>query len=593
MTERKDIPLKDRWDLTHIFKDKAAWQAAMDGLPDSISRVAALNGSFGEDAPTVKKNLDELYEVSRRVLLCYLYPMLLCSGDSSDAENQSMQQLAFSQAARFEEASSFVSPQLLALGDEKLDEIMADPIMADYRHMFESLRRTKEHTLSDDKEMMLAMLAEPAATPSDTFDMFADVDLTFPRVKGEEGEEVQLTHAVFGVLRESGSGEVRKEAFDKYFGAYKGFENTLACLYGGNVKMDAYIARVRGYNESMEAALDGDNVRPSVYTSLIEAVHDAIPHMGRYLELRKKVMGLDELHMYDLYVPLVEENDPEVTFPEAKEMVLEAVKPFGEEYGQKIRRAFDERWIDIYENKGKRAGAFSCDVYGVHPYVLLNFASRQEDAFTLAHELGHAMHSCFSSEAQTFANHEYSIMVAEVASTVNEMMLNRDLLGKAKTKGEKAALLNRLLEGFRTTVFRQTLFAEFELEAHRMYEAGEPLTAESLNALYRRLNELYYPGVVVDDITDVEWARIPHFYNAFYVYQYATGFCSAVNISRSVLEGDGAGRYLDFLRMGGSAYPLDELRSTGIDLEDPAAVGTALRVFADTVDELEKLLLEI
>ncbi len=437
---------------------------------------------------------------------------------------------------------------------------------------------------------MLALLTDAAQTPSAAFDMFADVDLTFPDVTDEAGASTPLTHASFGVFRESRDRRVRKEAFEKYFGAYESYKNTIAALYGGSVKMDAYTAKVRGYSSSLEAVLDAGNIPTKVYDSLIRAVHAALPAMKKYLALRKRALGLDELHMYDLYVPVVERKQTTLMYPDAKQMVEQALQPFGDEYLSRLRRAFEDNWIDVYENKGKRAGAFSCGVYGVHPYILLNYSDKLEDAFTVAHELGHAMHSCLSSEAQDYVNHDYSIMVAEVASTVNEVMLTKHLLGTEKDRLGRAALLNRLLEGFRTTVFRQTLFAEFEQRAHAMYEAGEPLTAEALSALYRELNLLYYDGAVVDPVTDVEWARIPHFYNAFYVYQYATGFCSAVDIASRIYESKQAGGYLDFLRMGGSAYPLDELRAAGVDLTDPGCVLAALHVFEQTVEELDKLL---
>ena len=414
--------------------------------------------------------------------------------------------------------------------------------------------------------------------------------MTFPTIRDENGEEVQLTHGSFGVYRENADRRVRREAFEKYFGEFKRYINTFAAMYGGSVKFDNYFADVRGHESALSAELYGNDVPVAVYDSLIEAVHEALPAMGRYIALRKKALGLEELHMYDLYNPMVEDAGMKFTFEEAKDIVKKALAPLGEEYGGLLDRAFSEGWIDVYENKGKTTGAFSCGVYGVHPYVLLNFTNELDDVFTLAHELGHAMHSYKSDHAQAFANHDYSIMAAEVASTVNEVLLLKYLISNETDKKRRAYLLNHFIEGFRTTLFRQTLFAEFEKETHAMAQSGQPLTADSMNALYRRLNELYYAGAVVDDLQDIEWARIPHFYNAFYVYQYATGYSAAVAIADRILAAGDASDYLRFLTTGGSDYPIKELRIAGVDLEKPEVVSNALKEFGNSVDELEKLL---
>ena len=356
------------------------------------------------------------------------------------------------------------------------------------------------------------------------------------------------------------------------------------------MKNDNFYTQVRGYASSCERALFSNNAPVSVYDQLVEAIHSGLPIMRRYLDLRRRVLGLDELNMYDLYCPMIKEVDMVVPYEDAKELVKKATLPLGEEYQKLLDRAFSERWIDVYENKGKTTGAYSCGVHGVHPYVLLNYTDTLDDAFTLAHELGHAMHSWFSSQAQDFANHNYRIMVAEVASTVNEVLLTRYLLSVETDPSRRAYILNHFLEGFRTTVFRQTLFAEFERQAHDLQMNGTPLTAEVLNGVYRKLNELYYNGAVVNELQDIEWARIPHFYNAFYVYQYATGFCSAVTIAKKILEENGAENYLRFLSTGGSDYPLEELKIAGVDLTKPDTVANALKVFDETLTELEELL---
>lgn len=437
---------------------------------------------------------------------------------------------------------------------------------------------------------MLAALSDAAGATSDCFKMLESVDMTFPNIRDENGNLVSLTHASFGVYRDSADRSVRKSAFTKYFGEFKKYIHTFAAMYAGSVKMDNYYATVRKYDSACQQALYSDNAPISVYDELISSVHEGLPILRRYLELRRRVLGLKKLHIYDLYCPMVKDVKTDITYEEAKKLVKEATKPLGEEYGKLLDRAFSERWIDVYENPGKTTGAYSCGVYGVHPYVLLNFSGKLDDAFTLAHELGHSMHSFFSDRTQDFANHDYRIMVAEVASTVNEVLLSRYLLKTETDQAKRAHILNHFLEGFRTTVFRQTLFAEFERKAHEMEQSGTPLTAEALNGIYRELNELYYDGVEIDALQDIEWARIPHFYNSFYVYQYATGFSAAVAIADRILNHDGAKDYLRFLSTGGSDYPIEELKIAGVDLTKPETVRSAMQVFSDSLTELEKLL---
>ncbi len=437
---------------------------------------------------------------------------------------------------------------------------------------------------------MLSRLSDVSSAPQAGFSMLESVDMSFPTMNNEDDQEVEITHALFGLLRESRDGRVRREAFEKYFGEFKRYINTFAALYAGSVKFDCFYADVRKYGSACEFFLDQGNVPLSVYDSLVKSVHAGLPTMRRYLDLRRRVLGLDELHMYDLYCPMVKDVDFRVTYEESRDILKKALAPLGERYVALLDQAYDNRWMDVYESKGKTTGAFSCGVYGTHPYVLLNYTDSLDDLYTVAHELGHAMHSYFSNETQPYVNHNYRIMVAEVASTVNEVLLTKYLLKTETAPDRRAYILNHFLEGFRTTVFRQTLFAEFEREAHDMYAAGTPLTAKTLSDVYRRLNETYYEGAVTDELQAVEWARIPHFYRAFYVYQYATGFSSAVNIADHIEKTGDASDYLKFLTLGGSDYPLNELRVAGIDLCKPEAVSTALRVFDETLTEFEKLL---
>lgn len=590
---RNEMDAAYQWDLTPIFPDKAAWEKAYGEAEQAVGRIGTLAGTLGASPESMKAGLDTIYETLQAVERVYLYASLLKNSDNGDAEYQKMEGMATNLYVAMSTACAFVDPEILAMSEERLQEFMDDPQLSGYRHILEDTNRARAHTLDEKGERLLAMLSDAAGTPDNCFTMLESVDMEFPVIHDEKGEEVQLTHGNYALFRVSPDQRVRKESFEAYHGTFKKYINTIAALYAGSVKLDTYYTNARNYSSACERALFGSNVPLSVYDSLVEAVHNGLPIMRQYLELRKKVLGLEELNMYDLYCPMVDDIDLHLTFEEAKELVFKATEPLGEEYHKLLERAFEEHWIDVYENKGKTTGAFSCGVYGVHPYVLMNFAGSLEDAFTLAHELGHSMHSYFSDHAQDYANHDYRILVAEVASTVNEVLLTKYLLKEEKDPKRRAYILNHFLEGFRTTVYRQTLFAEFERKAHEMYQKGEPLTADTLSKLYRGLNDLYYEGAVNNELQDVEWARIPHFYTAFYVYQYATGFCSAVAIADHILSTGDASDYLKFLTTGGSMYPIDELKIAGVDLTKPETVESALQVFQENLDELEKLLQEL
>lgn len=588
--KRSEMDPRFQWDFTHIYPDKAHWEAAMAEAEKAVEALSALPGTLGQSKDALKKGLEQLEDASQKVEIPYIYAMLHRAADGSEPAYQEMEARGMSLAVKANAATSFLDPEILAIPKEQLDAWMAQEDMVVYRHMVEDISRGRAHTLSADKEKMLAMLGEAADTPSSAYEMLTNVNMVFPKIHNEAGEEVQLTSGNFGVYRESRSRAVREEAFRAMFGTYRKYGDTFAALYGGQIKFDTFFANVRGYGSSIEAYLDGGNVPVSVYDSLIEAVHESLPAMKEYLALRKKALKLDKLDIFDLYVPMVEDVDYPVPFENVKELVKNATKPLGEEYQQLLDRAFAENWMDVYENQGKRGGAFSCGVYGVHPYVLLNYTDTLDDAFTVAHELGHSMHSFFSSRAQEFVNHSYRIMVAEVASTVNEVLMTMYLLKTETDKKRRAYILNHFLEGFRTTLFRQTLFAEFERKAHELHAAGTPLTSQTLNKIYHDLVALYYEGAEIDEEIDTEWSFIPHFYTPFYVYQYATGFSSAVAIARHILETGDASEYLRFLSTGGSDYPLNELKIAGIDLTKPDTVKSALEVFANTVKEFEALL---
>lgn len=586
---RGEMDPKYQWDLSHIFENNAAWEAALEAALQAVEGISAYRGTLGS-IQGAKAALDAYYALAEQAERIYLYAELTKAGDNGDQAAQAMQDRAMGLLVNLGAAASFLTPELAALPMETLEEYAKAEALSGYRHGLQDIIRGRAYVLSPEQEHMLALLADPAQTPDNAFSMLSEVDMALPSIQDETGETVQLTHGNYGVYRESKDRGVRQRAFEAYFGAFNGYINTFAALYGGSVKLDCYFAKVRGHASAREAALFVNNVPTAVYDSLIGAVHQKLPTMEQYLALRKKVLGLSELHMYDLYCPMVQGIEEAYPLDQAKAMVQEALSPLGPDYIRQLEQGLAGGWIDAYENKGKTTGAFSCGVYGVHPYVLLNYTDTLDDVFTLAHEMGHAVHSYRSDQAQTYANHDYAIFVAEVASTVNEVLLTLYLLEKETDPRKRAYYLNHFLEGFRTTLFRQTLFAEFEKQTHEMAEAGQPLTPDALNQVYRDLNAQYYKGAVIDPLQAMEWARIPHFYNAFYVYQYATGFSAAVDIATKIRQtGDAAG-YLAFLQTGGSDYPIQELKLAGVDLSKPDTVEAALDVFAKSVAELEALL---
>ncbi|MFY9120558.1 MAG: oligoendopeptidase F, partial [Syntrophomonadaceae bacterium] len=467
-----------------------------------------------------------------------------------------------------------------------------EPELAVYAHYFDELFRQKEHILSEKEERLLAMSADLSSASNNIFTMLNNADIKFPHIRDENGQEVELTKGRYGRFMESRDRRVRQEAYEGLYSTYKGLSNTLAATLSSSVKRDIFYARARNYPSALHAALDQDNVPVDVYDQLINSVHGHLDSMYRYMKIRKKMLQVDPLYMYDIYVPLVREFDMKVPYEEAKEITLKGLKPLGDEYLSVLRQGYERRWIDVYENQGKTSGAYSWGTYNTHPYVLMNYDDKLDDLFTLAHEMGHSLHSYYSNQTQPYVYSSYSIFVAEVASTVNESLLIDHLLKNTNDPQEKMYLLNHYLEQFRGTVFRQTMFAEFEKLTHERVEAGDALTPEALGELYRELNKKYYgPDVVMDDNICVEWARIPHFYSAFYVYKYATGFSAATAIKQSILEeGQPAiDRYLDFLKSGSYDYPINLLQKAGVDLTTPEPVEKALNYFTQLLDEFEKM----
>ena len=535
------------------------------------------------------KASDELNELAERI---YVYANQHLHEDTGNAYYQGLSGRAQMLLVQLSEASSYIEPELLNIPEDVLEEMLKLEGLRKYEMYYERLLRRKEHILSKEMEELLAGVEEVAEGSKDTFMMFNNADLKFPVITGEDGEPVEITHGKYVKLLESQNREVRKAAFMGLYESYGKFKNTLAATYRANVKQAGFFAKARRYESSLKAALAGSHIPVEVYDSLIESVHAHLPALHEYVKVRKEKLGVEELHMYDLYVPMVGEADKKIPYEEAKEIVLKGLEPLGEDYLELLKKGFNEGWIDVYENEGKRSGAYSWGAYGTHPYVLLNYQDNLNNVFTLAHEMGHALHSYHSDETQDYIYAGYKIFVAEVASTCNEALLIRYLLDNSKDDKEKAYLLNYFLEQFRGTLFRQTMFAEFEKEAHAMAERGEALDPASLNKMYYNLVKSYFgDDMVMDEEAAYEWSRIPHFYRPFYVYKYSTGYSTAVALSEGILN-EGAPavkRYLEFLSMGGSQYPLDELKHAGVDLTTPAPVATALKKFEWVLDEAERM----
>ncbi|HHW61224.1 MAG TPA: oligoendopeptidase F, partial [Syntrophomonadaceae bacterium] len=496
-------------------------------------------------------------------------------------------------AVQLASCTAFIVPEILSIPEENLQAFMDENSeLQVYRHFIDELLRQRPHILSPEEEKLLAMVADVSMASGNIFTMLNNADIKFPAIRDEEGREIELTKGRYGTFMESHDRRVRKDAFEALYSSYGKVINTLGATLNASIKTDIFYARARKYPSAIEASLDQDNVPLAVYDRLIESVHAYLTHMYRYMELRKRLLGLDELHMYDIYVPLVPDYKVNILYEEAKKKVLEALEPLGPEYLSQMKNGLEDGWIDVYENEGKTSGAFSWGTYDTKPYILMNYDNRLDDLFTLAHEMGHSMHSYYSNQQQPYVYSQYSIFVAEVASTVNESLLMDYLLNKSQDRQEKIYLLNHYLEEFRGTIYRQTMFAEFEKIVHEKVERGEALTPDKLNEIYVDLNRLYYgPNVIMDPQIAMEWARIPHFYSAFYVYKYATGFSSATAIKQQIIsEGQPAvDRYLRFLGSGSSDYPIELLKRAGVDLTTPEPVEAALNYFGCLLDELEEL----
>ena len=591
--ERSEVREADKWAIHDIYATDELWEEDLKKAKALIPQYAKFVGKLGQDAQTLLRYVRLEEEVAVLADALGNYAMRRSDEDARVSKYQAMVSGVMSAYVELNAASSFATPELMAISDETMEAFYAAcPELEQYRRYLDNIRRRRAHVLSPAEEKLLASAGEMANAPDNIYGMFCDADLTFPDVEDGEGKKHPLSQGTYISYMESSDRVLRKNAFEGLYHTYGSYKNTIAAVLSAQVKQLQFFAQARKYGSSLEASLDATNVPVPVYENLIEAVHENMDKMYRYVALRKKLLGVDELHMYDLYTPLLTGADKRVTIDEAKKNVYDALAPLGEDYRKVLKEGFDNRWIDVYENVGKRSGAYSAGAR-VHPFVLLNFTGTLDSQFTLAHEMGHAMHSYLSNKHQKPLDADYVIFVAEVASTCNEALFMEHLLAKTTDRKERAYLINHFLEQFRTTLYRQTMFAEFERNIGRMAQDGTALTPDVLNAEYRRLNRLYFgDGIVLDDEIDMEWMRIPHFYYNYYVFQYATGYAAAIALSRRILrEGESAVKdYLGFLSGGCSKSPIDLLRGAGVDMSTTKPVEEALALFGELLDEMEELM---
>lgn len=577
-----------------MYSSTDQWEEDYRWVKDNLSSLEEYRDKLGDSAENLLGGLRAYTDLMEKVEKLFVYARMRKDQDNANTDSQGLLDRAQSLVVQYDSATSFLVPEILRNPEEKLNGyVEVSKGLKPYRHFLGDIMRKKDHILSAREEKILAMAGEVAAAPEQIFSMIDNADMRFPDITNEDGQKVQLTHGRYIQFMESRDREVRKQAFEALYGTYGKQKNTIAATYNYSIKKDIFFSKMRNYQSTLENALYDDKVPVSVYDNLIKAVEKNMDAMHRYVSLRKKALGLDELHMYDLYVPMVQDVEMKVPYNEAKNMVAEGLKPLGERYLAILQEGYGGGWIDVLENQGKTSGAYSWGCYDTHPYVLLNYQENIDNVFTLAHEMGHAIHSYLSNKNQPYILSGYKIFVAEVASTLNEILLTDHLLKNLKDDQEKAYVLNHYLEQFRGTVYRQTMFAEFERIAHGMAERGEPLTVESLSEVYYNLNLKYFgPEMTVDQEIALEWARIPHFYSSFYVYKYATGFSAAAALAQRILdEGEPAvKRYLNFLSSGGSDYPIELLKDAGVDMTSPEPVDQALKTFSAMVDKMEELL---
>lgn len=591
--QRSDIPEKDKWAIEDMYATDEAWEQDLARAKEMPEKIASYKGLLSTDSAKLLEYLRADDDMTVLLESLINYAQRRNDEDTRDAKYQDMVSRLEMLFVDISGAAAFVTPEILSIDDDTMERFFREqPGMELYRLCIDRVRRKRAHILSEAEERIMALTGEMTGSPDNIFSMFNDADLKFPDATDKDGNKHQVTHGSYIPLMHSNDRELRKSAFESLYGVYENFRNTSAAVLASQVKCLTFRARARKYDSTLQAALDGNEVPVEVYKQLIEAVHENMHYMYKYVKLRKKLLGVDELHAYDLYAPIVSDIEVKIPFDQAKQEVYDSLAPMGEDYRAIFSQGITDRWIDVYENEGKRSGAYSAGAR-VHPYVLLNHKDTLDSEFTLAHEMGHAIHSYLSNKNQPVVYADYVIFVAEVASTCNESLLMQHLLRITTDKKRRAYLINYFLEQFRTTLYRQTMFAEFELMINEKAENGESLTADVLCELYRQLNILYYgEDIVIDHELDMEWARIPHFYYNYYVYQYATGFSAAIALSQRILkEGAPAVKdYIGFLSGGCSKDPISLLKGAGVDMTSTKPVTDALKLFGELIDEMEELM---
>ncbi|MCP1134818.1 oligoendopeptidase F [Paenibacillus polysaccharolyticus] len=591
LLKRSEVPAEHTWKLEDLFADQKAWDQEYEEVSSMMKKASEFQGKLNQP-DVLKASFEFEDEIGLKLERLFVYARMHQDEDTANPTYQSLSQKAQKLGVRVGEALSFVTPEILSLPDSELDALIKNESLSAYTFTLEEMKREKAHVLSQAEEALLAQVGNLSQAPQTIFSMLNNADLKFPRIQDENGKEVELTHGSYIQFLENPNREVRERAFKAVYETYAKQKNTIAAALNANVTKNMFYANVRKYPSVMEMNLYGDNIPTDVYNNLVDTIHESLPLLHRYMDLRKKLLGVDQLHMYDLFAPLVDEYKMDITYEEAKKTVKEGLAPLGKEYAEALQAGYDNRWIDVYENENKRSGAYAWGAYGTHPYVLLNHKDNLNSMFTLAHEMGHALHSHYSDTALSYRDAQYTIFLAEVASTTNEALLMDYMLNKSTDPKEKLYLLTYYADQFRTTVFRQTMFAEFEKIIHERAEQGEALTPQLLSEIYYDLNVQYHgKNMAVDKDIEMEWARIPHFYNSFYVYKYATGFSAATSFSKQILEeGQPAvDRYLGFLKSGGSDYSINILKKAGVDMSTPQPIREAMSVFKELIEQMEQL----
>ncbi|RKL67729.1 oligoendopeptidase F [Salipaludibacillus neizhouensis] len=596
LPKREEVLKENTWDLEDIFATDEEWENQFQEIKAMLPEVSSYKGTLGDSGMQLFHALKYQDKVSEKLGKLYSYAHMRYDQDTRNSFYQGLNDRASQLLSQVSQAASFLTPELLSIPQETLDKFLKEtPELELYEHLLERLNHKRPHVLTAKEESLLAQVGEVTDAPSTTFGMLNNADMKFPTIKDEDGNDAEITHGRLLNFLQSDNREVREDAFKAVYATYDNYKNTFASTLSGNVKKNIFNANIRKYASARQAALSENHIPEIVYDQLVSTVNNNLHLLHRYVDIRKKALGVEELHMYDLYTPIVKDVKMDVSYKEAKELMVKGLEGLGAEYNSIVKEGLENRWVDVEENLGKRSGAYSSGTFGTKPYVLMNWQDNVNNLFTLAHEFGHSVHSYYTRKHQPLPYADYSIFVAEVASTTNEALLNNYLLNKEEDKQRRLYLLNNFMEGFRGTVFRQTMFAEFEQIIHEKAQNGEPLTPDTLSEAYYQLNKKYFgENIVIDDQIGLEWARIPHFYMNFYVYQYATGYSAATALANQILEeGEPAvERFTDFLKAGNSDYPIEVLKEAGVDMTSAEPIQQALNVFEKTLDELESLLFE-